>query len=143
MSRPGQPASLDGRDGPRPAPRSERFGLAYRIGLPIVLWVVFANGATHYRDRRTVPPAGLREAVEAEVASRLCPGLRLDDARFRLFAQAHGINHADLYQKRSVWLRKDAEALERALRADPEGGCRHMLDLYGREGVAPQLLTHG
>ena len=125
----------------RPAARSERFGLAYRLGLPIVLWVLFANGATHYRDRHIVPAIGLREVVEAEVASRLCPGLRLDDASFRRFSQDHGINHSDLYQKRSVWLRKDADALERDLRADPEGGCRHMLDLYGRDGPAPHLLA--
>ena len=143
MSRAGEPAALARPVAARTASRSERFGLAYRIGLPIALWVLFANGATHYRDRRIVPAAGLREAVEAEVASRLCPGLRLDDASFRAFAQAHGINHADLYQKRSAWLRKDADALERDLHADPEGGCGHMLDLYGRDGTAPHLLTRG
>ena len=140
MNPAGRPAVL-AESVARPAARSERFGLAYRLGLPIVLWVLFANGATHYRDRHIVPAAGLREAVEAEVASRLCPGLRLDDASFRRFSQDHGINHSDLYQKRSVWLRRDAEALERDLRADPGGGCRHMLDLYGGDGPAPHLLA--
>ncbi|MCJ2075680.1 hypothetical protein MKK64_10035 [Methylobacterium sp. E-025] len=144
MTAAGQPALLaPPADASARRPASERFGLAYRIGLPIALWVLFANGATHYRDRHIVPAAGLREAVEAEVASRLCPGLRLDEASFRIHAQAHGINHSDLYQKRSAWLRKDADALERELRADPDTGCRHMLDLYGGDGTAPHLLTHG
>lgn len=141
MSAVGQMAARARSVAARPASRSERFGLFYRIGLPIALWVLFANGATHYRDRHIVPAPGLREAVEAEVASRLCPGLRLDDASFRRFAQDRGLNHADLYQKRSVWLRKDAAALERDLHADPDGGCRHMLDLYGSDGAAPHLLV--
>lgn len=146
MSASGHAAAALGavRDAPasRPIRRHlSRFGAVYRIGLPIALWVVFADSATHYRDRHLVLPDGLREVVEAEVASRHCPGLRLDETSFRRFAQERGLNHADLYQKRSVVLRKDAAAVERDLRADPDRGCRHMLDLYGGDGDVPHLLV--
>ena len=125
----------------RPVARSERFGLAYRLGLPIVLWVLFANGATHYRDRRIVPAIGLREVVEAEVASRLCPGLR--PRRRELPALLPGPRHQPFRPlPEALGLAAQGRGrLERDLRADPEGGCRHMLDLYGRDGPAPHLLA--
>jgi hypothetical protein len=121
--------------------RSSSFDALYRIGLPIVLWMVFANIASHYHEKEGALDATLREAVEAELASRRCPGLRLDPVSFREFARERGINHADLYQKRSVRLQKIATRLERSLRDDPKGGCQRMLDLYGETGSAPHLLT--
>ena len=84
MTAAGQPALLaPPADASARRPASERFGLAYRIGLPIALWVLFANGATHYRDRHIVPAAGLREAVEAVASGRIDPAA-LYTHRYRL-----------------------------------------------------------
>ncbi|MCJ2049468.1 hypothetical protein [Methylobacterium sp. J-070] len=121
--------------------RSSSSGALYRIGLPIALWIGFVNVAHHYYGKGLATDAVLHDVVEAELASRRCPGLRLDPAGFRELAQERGINHADLYQKRSVRLQKVANRLDRSLRANPEGGCQKMLDLYGETGSAPHLLT--
>jgi hypothetical protein len=112
----------------------------YRIGLPIALWIVFVNVAAHYHPKGMATDAVLHDVVEAELASRRCPGLRLDPVGFREVAQTRGINHADLYQKRSPRLRKAADHLERKLRNDPGGACQQMLDLYGATGSARRLL---
>jgi hypothetical protein len=120
---------------------SSSFGAFCRIGVPIALWMVFANIASHHHEKGGRLDATLREAVEAELASRRCPGVRLDPASFREFARERGINHADLYQKRSLRLQKIAAHLERSLRTDPASGCQRMLDLYGETGSAPHLLT--
>ncbi len=122
-------------------PSSSAFSALCRIGLPIVLWMVFANIAGHHHEKGGVLDAPLREAVEAELASRHCPGVRLDPVSFRAFARERGINHADLYQKRSLRLQKLAAHLEHSLRIDPVSGCQKMLDLYGETGTAPHLLT--
>jgi hypothetical protein len=120
--------------------RSGSFDALYRIGLPIALWIGFVNVAGHYHEREGVLDATLREAVEAELASRRCPGLRLDTVSFREFARERGINHADLYQKRSLRLQKDAAHLDRRLRHDPGGECQRLFDLYGGTGSALHLL---
>jgi hypothetical protein len=112
----------------------------YRIGLPIALWIAFVNVAAHYHPKGTVTDAVLQDVVEAELASRRCPALRLDPASFRELAQRRGINHADIYQKRSPRLQKAATQLERKLRDDPGGECQRMFDLYGGSGSATHLL---
>lgn len=58
--------------------------------------MVFANIASHH-DEAGALDVTLREAVEAELASRRGPGLRLDPVSVREFARERGINHADLY----------------------------------------------
>jgi hypothetical protein len=113
----------------------------YRIGLPIALWIVFVNVAAHYHPKGMATDAILHDVVEAELASRRCPGLRLDPVSFRELSAERGINHADIYQKRSPRLRKAADQLERRLRDNPERACRQMWDLYGGAGPEPRLLT--
>ena len=78
MTAPAQAASV-AEPGSAASPRlaaskPERFGVVYRIGLPIALWMVFANSATHYRDRHIVPSTGLREVVEAELGEPTLSG---------------------------------------------------------------------
>ncbi|MHB2208064.1 hypothetical protein [Methylobacterium sp. CM6257] len=77
--------------------------------------------------------------VAAELASRRCPGLRLDPAAFRELALERGFNHTDLYQKRSPRLQKAASHLDQKLRQDPDGACQRMFDLYGRVDSVPHL----
>jgi hypothetical protein len=120
--------------------RSTSLSAFYRVGLPITLWIVFVNVAAHYHPKGMATDAVLHDVVEAELASRRCPGLRLDPASFRELAQTRGINHADIYQKRSPRLRKAASRLEQRLRQDPDGACQQMLDLYGEAGSALHLL---
>ncbi|MCJ2023441.1 hypothetical protein [Methylobacterium sp. J-067] len=109
-----------------------------RFAVPVCLWMIFVNVASHYRDAGRLPDDALADVVQAELATRRCPGLRLDPAGFHEYARAHGINHADLYQKRSPHLQKVAERLDRALRADTETQCQRMIELY--ETAAPHLI---
>lgn len=120
--------------------RSGAFSALYRIGLPVVLWIVFVNVAHQYYGKGLATDAALHDVVEAELASRRCPGLRLDPAGFRELAQERGFNHADLYQKRSPRLQKAATQLERKLRDDPDSECQRMFDLYGGTGSPLHLL---
>jgi hypothetical protein len=113
----------------------------YRVGLPITLWIVFVNAAAHHHSKGMATDTVLHDVVEAELASRRCPGLRLDPVSFRELSAARGINHADIYQKRSPRLHKAADHLERGFRDNPEGACRQMWDLYGGAGPEPRLLT--
>ncbi len=119
---------------------SDLLSALYRIGLPIALWIMFVNAAAHYHPKGMATDAVLHDVVEAELASRRCRGLRLDPVGFREVAQTRGINHADLYQKRSPRLRKAVGHLERKLRDDPDGECQRMFDLYGGSGSATHLL---
>jgi len=112
----------------------------YKVGLPIALWIGFVNVAAHYHPKGLATDAVLHDVVEAELASRRCPGLRLDPVGFRELAQTRGINHADLYQKRSPRLWKAVDHLERKLRDDLSGACQGMLNRYGGPGSAPHLL---
>lgn len=120
--------------------RSSSSGALYRIGLPIAMWIGFVNVAHHYYGKGLATDAVLHDVVEAELASRRCPGLRLDPAGFRELAQERGFNHADIYQKRSPRLQKTAEHLDRRLRDDPGGECQKLFDLYGGSGSATHLL---
>ena len=63
--------------------RSSSFDALYRIGLPVVLWIGFVNVAHNYYGKSLATDTALHEAVAAELASRRCPGLRLDPAGFR------------------------------------------------------------
>jgi hypothetical protein len=121
--------------------RSSLLRALYRIGLPVTLWIVFVNVAAHYHPKGMATDAVLHDVVEAELASRRCPGLRLDPASFRELAARRGFNHADIYQKRSPRLQKSANHLDRRLRGDPSGECQRLFDLYGGAGPAPHLLT--
>jgi hypothetical protein len=127
-----------GRTNPK---RSTSLAALYRVGLPLTLWIVFVNVAAHYHPKGMVTDAVLHDVVEAELASRRCPGLRLDPVSFRELASERGINHSDIYQKRSPRLRKAADQLERRLRDNPEEACQQMWDLYGGAGPEPRLLT--
>jgi hypothetical protein len=86
--------------------RPSSSGALYGIDLSVEIWMVFANIAGHH-DKAGALDATLREAVEAELASRRCPGLRLDPVSVREFARERRINHADLYQKRSLRLKAE------------------------------------
>jgi hypothetical protein len=121
--------------------RSTSLGVVYRVGLPITFWIVFVNVAAHYHPKGMATDAVLYDVVQAELASRRCPGLRLDPVGFRELAQGRGFNHADIYQKRSPRLQRAATQLERKLRDDPESECQRMLDLYGMTGSTLHLLT--
>ena len=120
--------------------RSDSLSALYRIGLPITLWVAFVNVAAHYHPKGMATDGVLHDVVEAELASRRCPGLRLDPVSFREFAAERGFNHADIYQKRSPRLQKTAAHLDRRLRNDPGGECQRMFNLYGGSGSATHLL---
>lgn len=125
--------NLSDRRGPGGIVRSlQSFMTAlYRIGIPVALWIVFVNAARHFHARVDRKDAAMREAVEAELASRRCPGVRLDLAGFRKLAHERGINHADIYQPRSIRLQKAAALLDRELHDDPQGACQRLLDRYG------------
>lgn len=120
--------------------RCGSFEALYRIGLPVALWIGFVNVAHQYYGKGLATDTALHEAVAAELASRRCPGLRLDPAGFRELAQERHFNHADLYQKRSPRLQKAASHLDQKLRNDPNGECQRMFDLYGGAGSEPRLL---
>lgn len=119
---------------------ARRIGSFSSVALPVVLWIAFVNAVGHHGSRDQGTDAALHGAVEADLASRRCPGLRLDPAGFRAFARGRGVGHADLYQKRSPRLQKAADHLERRLRADHDGECQRLLDVYGGSGPAPRLL---
>lgn len=121
--------------------RSGLLSALYRTGLPVTFWIVFVNVAAHYHPKGMATDTFLHDVVQAELASRHCPGLRLDQASFRELAAVRGFNHADIYQKRSPRLQKAASRLEQRLRQDPGGACQRMFDLYGGAGPAPHLLT--
>jgi hypothetical protein len=120
--------------------RSSSFDALYRIGLPVALWIGFVNVAHHYYGKGLATDAALHDVVAAELASRRCPGLRLDPAAFRELALERGFNHADLYQKRSPRLQKAASHLDQKLRQDPDGTCQQMFELYGGAGSGLHLL---
>jgi hypothetical protein len=137
--------SIEGTTGPTAAARTGRkrsssIDALYRLGLPVALWIGFVNVAHHHYGKGLATDAALHDVVEAELASRRCPGLRLNPAGFRELAQERRLNHADIYQKRSPRLQKVASHLDQKLRKDPGGECQRMFDLYGGVGSVPHLL---
>ncbi len=69
------------------------------------------------------------------MAVRYCADLRIDTERFRAFAHANHLNHADFFTlKRSVALQQDINAEAKALREKPQEACAALWDRYGSAG---------
>ncbi len=84
----------------------------------------------------------LRPGIEADLAARNCPNVRIDTERFRQFSRENHLNHADFFtKKRSVALQQDLDAEATQFRERPEQACAQMWDKYGDDGTVLHLLA--
>lgn len=126
---------------------SQREARPMKKYVPLVLaglaWAVFGTWAEARRSAVQQDDPALRTVIEADLAGRTCPNLRLDTDRFRDFLRANHMNHADLFsRKRSASLQHDLDANQKLLHRQPDLACAGLWEKYGSAGtVAPLLAT--
>ncbi|GEP06487.1 hypothetical protein [Methylobacterium oxalidis] len=114
---------------------------AYPFALAGVAWIAIGTWAEARRASLQEDNPALRAGIEADLASRYCPGLRIDPERFRSFGQAHGLSHEDFFMKRrSAGLKQSIAATTQRLRQTPGSACDRLWADYGTAGHAAQLL---
>lgn len=110
--------------------------------LAILAWAVFGSWAEARRSSAQKDPPALRPGIEADLAARRCPDLRIDTERFRAFSHDNHLNHADFFTlKRSVGLQRVLDAETRAFRDRPSETCAQLWDRYGGDGAEEHLLA--
>ena len=105
-------------------------------------WAVFGTWAEARRSSLQKDIPALRPGIEADLAARHCPNVRIDAERFRQFSRENHLNHADFFtKKRSVALQHDLDAELAQFRARPEEACAQMWTKYGDDGTVQHLLA--
>ncbi len=105
-------------------------------------WAAFGSWAEAHRAALQSDPPALRAGIEADMAARHCPDLRIDTEGFRAFSHANHLNHADFFTlKRSVGLQRILDAETRAFRDRPAETCAQLWDRYGGDGAEARLLA--
>ncbi len=110
--------------------------------LAVVAWAVFGSWAEARRSSVQKDLPALRPGIEADLAARHCPDMRVDTERFRSFSHENHLNHADFFTKRrSIALQREIDAEARDLQAQPAQACARMWEKYGAEGTDVVLLA--
>ena len=110
--------------------------------LAILAWAVFGSWAEARRSSVQKDLPALRPGIEADLAARHCPDLRIDTERFRAFSHDNHLNHADFFtQRRSAALQREVNAQTKALRDQPAQTCARLWERYGSEGTETVLLA--
>ncbi len=110
--------------------------------LAILAWAVFGSWAEARRSSAQKDPPALRPGIEADLAARRCPDLRIDTERFRAFSHDNHLNHADFFtHRRSATLQKEIDARAKALEDRPVETCARLWERYGTEGTQAVLLA--
>lgn len=105
-------------------------------------WAVFGTWAEARRSSLQKDVPALRPGIEADLAARHCPAVRIDTERFRQFSRENHLNHADFFtKKRSVALQHDLDAELAQLQERPEEACAQMWTKYGDDGTVQHLLV--
>jgi hypothetical protein len=108
----------------------------------ILAWAVFGTWAEARRSALQKDVPALRPGIEADLAARNCPDVRIDTDRFRQFSRENHLNHADFFtKKRSVGLQQDIDAEQTLFRARPDQACAQMWEKYGSDGAVVRLLA--
>lgn len=108
----------------------------------VAAWATFGSWAEAHRAAQQTDPSALRPGIEADMAARHCADLRVDTERFRAFAHANHLNHADFFTlKRSVALQQGIDAEAKALRERPQEACAALWERYGSAASVAQLLV--
>jgi hypothetical protein len=116
--------------------------VAYSFALAGLAWVAVGTLAEARRGALREDSPALRTGIEADLAGRRCPGIRIDADRFRQFARAHGMSHADFFMTRpSTRLKRELAMTNRQLRAEPNQTCARLWSDYGAAGGKVVLLT--
>lgn len=106
-------------------------------------WAAFGSWAEAHRAALQSDPPALRAGIEADMASRHCPDLRVDTERFRAFSHDNHLNHADFFtHRRSAALQREIDAQAKALEDQPVQACAHLWERYGSGGTDAVLLAH-
>lgn len=112
------------------------------IFVALVAWAAFGTWAEARRSAHQKEIPALRPGIEADLAARQCPDLRIDTERFRAFSHAHDLTHADFFTKRrTASLQRDIDAVSRFLHARRDVACAQMWARYGSEGTVEPLLA--
>ena len=107
-----------------------------------VAWAVCGTWAEARRSALQKDIPALRPGIEADLAARHCPNVRIDAERFRQFSRENHLNHADFFtKKRSVALQHDPDAEATQLRERPEEACAQMWTKYGDDGTVQHHLV--
>jgi hypothetical protein len=110
--------------------------------LAVVAWGVFGTWAEARRSALQKDSPALKPGIEADLAARHCPDLRIDPERFREFSHANHLNHADFFtRKRSVALQQEIDVETILFRVQPDRACARMWDKYGTAGTVMPLLA--
>jgi len=108
----------------------------------ILAWAAFGTWAEARRSALQKDIPALRPGIEADLAARNCPNVRIDTERFRQFSRENHLNHADFFtKKRSVALQQDLDAEATQFRERPEQACAQMWDKYGDDGTVLHPLA--
>ena len=111
--------------------------------LALFAWAAFGSWAEARRSSAQKDLPALRPGIEADLAARHCPELRIDTERFRAFSHDNHLNHADFFTKRrSVALQRELDAETKALQVQPAKACARMWERYGSAGTQAVLLAH-
>lgn len=124
--------------------KRERTKVLTSVGLAMVGWVVLGSLVEAHRDANHREDPLVVAVVEADLASRRCPGLRLDIDQFRRISANLDMNHSDFFNnKRSAETTARLDTLRKNLHATKEQTCGALWSAYGPSGWKASLLRRG
>ncbi len=119
----------------------ERSKFLASAGLAIIGWAVLGSLVEARRDANYREDPLVVAVVEADLASRHCPGLRTDIDQFRRISANLGMNHSDFFNtKRSAETTSRLDALRKQLQVARDETCAGLWSAYGASGWKATLL---
>ncbi len=105
----------------------------------VAAWAAFGSWAEAHRASQQTDPSASGPASRPIWPFAIAPDLRIDTERFRAFAHANHLNHADFFTlKRSVAPAAGHQCRGQALREKPQEACAALWDRYGSAGSVAQ-----